>query len=157
MVVGSELDDYDFSEILENARCYVAADRYCFGSIPGRQHIDLTDDEPALGQVCRWYLETNQCPRFMSQEKIQQRRDLVRDLVRDYHADGVIIEQAKFCDFWGYERTLNTQVMQEEYGIPTLGIDREYVVRGSGQLATRVQAFVESLEYKMIKKGGEEA
>ena len=157
VVVGSELDDYDFSEILENARCYVAADRYCFGSIPGRQHIDLTDDEPALDQVCRWYLETNQCPRFMSQEKIQQRRDLVRDLVRDYHADGVIIEQAKFCDFWGYERTLNTQVMQEEYGIPTLGIDREYVVRGSGQLATRVQAFVESLEYKMIKKGGEES
>jgi benzoyl-CoA reductase/2-hydroxyglutaryl-CoA dehydratase subunit BcrC/BadD/HgdB len=81
----------------------------------------------------------------------------VRDLVLDYHADGIIIEQAKFCDFWGYERTLNTQVMQEEYGIPTLGIDREYVVRGSGQLATRVQAFVESLEYKMIKKGGEES
>ena len=75
-------------------------------------------------------------------------------LVEDYKADGLIIEQAKFCDFWGYERTLNTQVMQEEYGIPTLGIDRDYVVRGSGQLATRTQAFVESLEYKKLKKGG---
>ena len=156
VVVGSELDDYDFDEIMENARCYVAADRYCFGSIPGRQQIPLTDDEPALDQVCRYYLETNQCPRFMSHEKIQQRRDLIRDLVRDYKADGLVIEQAKFCDFWGYERTLNTQVMQEEYGIPTLGIDREYVVRGSGQLATRMQAFVESLEIKKIQKGGAE-
>lgn len=77
----------------------------------------------------------------------------IRDLVREYKADGIVIEQAKFCDFWGYERTLNTQVMQEEYGIPTLGIDREYVVRGSGQLATRMQAFVESLEIKKLRTG----
>ena len=154
VVVGSELDDYDFSEIMENCRCYVAADRYCFGAFPGRQQIPLTDEEPALDQVCRNYLETNQCPRFMSQEKITGRRETIKRLVEDYKADGLIIEQAKFCDFWGYERTLNTQVMQEEYGIPTLGIDRDYVVRGSGQLATRTQAFVESLEYKKLKKGG---
>ena len=156
VVVGSELDDYDFDEIMENARCYVAADRYCFGSIPGRQQIPLTDDEPALDQVCRFYLETNQCPRFMSQDKIMQRRETVAKLAKEYKADGVLIEQAKFCDFWGYERTLNTQVMQEEYGLPTLGIDREYVVRGSGQLGTRIQAFVESLEIKKIQKGGGE-
>ncbi|MBR2539315.1 MAG: 2-hydroxyacyl-CoA dehydratase [Mogibacterium sp.] len=154
IVVGSELDDYDFSEILENCRCYIAADRYCFGAYPGRQQIPLNDDEPALDQVCRWYLETNQCPRFMSQEKIADRRETVKKLCDEYHADGVVIEQAKFCDFWGYERTLNTQVLRDEYGIPTLGIDREYVVRGSGQLATRIQAFVESLEIKKIQKGG---
>ncbi len=154
IVVGSELDDYAFSEILENCRCYVAADRYCFGSIPGRQPVPLTEDEPALDQVCRFYLETNQCPRFMSQEKVQERRELVARLAKEYRADGIIYEQAKFCDFWGYERTLNTQVLREEYGIPTLGIDREYVVQGSGQLATRIQAFVESLEIKKIREGG---
>ena len=47
--------------------------------------------------------------------------------------------------------------MREEYGIPTLGIDREYVVRGSGQLSTRIQAFMESLEIKKIRKGGGQA
>ena len=154
VVVGSELDDYAFSEILEQCRCYVAADRYCFGSMPGRQQIILNDEEPAIDQVCKYYLESNQCPRFMSQEKVEGRRDYIMKLVKDYHADGIIYEQAKFCDFWGYERTLNTQVMQEEYGVPTLGIDREYVVRGSGQLSTRVQAFMESLEIKKIQKGG---
>ena len=51
------------------------------------------------------------------------------------------------------EQTANELVLQEEYGIPTLGIDREYVVRGSGQLATRMQAFVESLEIKKLRKG----
>lgn len=151
VVVGSELDDYAFSEILENCRCYVAADRYCFGAFPGRQRIPLNDDEAAFDQVCRFYLETNQCPRFMSEEKIVGRRELLRDLVRDFKADGIIYEQAKFCDFWGYERMLAGHIMADEYGIPTIGIDREYVVRGSGQLSTRVQAFVESLEIKSIQ------
>ena len=155
VVVGGELDDYAFSEILENCRCYVAADRYCFGAFPGRQQIPLTEDMPALEQVCDFYLESNECPRFMSQEKILQRRETVRQLVEEYHADGILYEQPKFCDFWGYERTLAVQVMREEYGIPTLGIDREYVVRGSGQLSTRVQAFIESLELKKIMRGGE--
>ena len=153
VVVGSELDDYAFSEILENCRCYVAADRYCFGAFPGRQQIELNEDEPAIDQVCRFYLESGQCPRFMSQEKVEGRREYVKKLAEDYKADGIIYEQAKFCDFWGYERTLNTQVMREEYGIPTLGIDREYVVRGSGQLSTRIQAFMESLEIKKIQGG----
>ena len=72
----------------------------------------------------------------------------------DFYASSDTCQQmAKFCDFWGYERNLNIQVMQEEYGIPTLGIDREYVVRGSGQLATRMQAFVESLEIKKLRTG----
>lgn len=155
VVVGGELDDYEFSEILENCRCYVAADRYCFGAFPGRQQIPLRDDMPALEQVCDYYLETNQCPRFMSQEKILERRETVKQLVREYRADGILYEQPKFCDFWGYERTLAVQVMREEYGIPTLGIDREYVVHGSGQLSTRIQAFMETLEIKRIMKGGE--
>ena len=157
VVVGSELDDYAFSEILEQCRCYVAADRYCFGAFPGRQQIPLSDDEPVLDQICRFYLETNQCPRFMSQEKIRERRNTVKRLVEEYRADGILYEQAKFCDFWGYERTLNAVVMREEYGIPTLGIDREYVVRGSGQLSTRIQAFMESLEIKKIREGGGKA
>lgn len=153
VVVGSELDDYPFSEIMELQRAYVVADRYCFGSIPGRQQIKLNDDEDALTQVCRAYLEENQCPRFMSADKIKDRTETVRRLVEEYNADGVVYEQAKFCDFWGYERVLQSTILTEELGIPTLCIDREYVVQGSGQLATRMQAFMESLEIKKIQKG----
>ena len=157
VVVGSELDDYAFSEIMENCRCYVVADRYCFGAFPGRQRIDLNDTEDALTQVCRNYLMTNQCPRFMSEDKVQGRREYVIKLFEDFNADGIIYEQAKFCDFWGYERMLASHVMTDELGIPTVGIDREYVVRGAGQLSTRVQAFVESLEIKKIQKKEEQS
>ena len=73
-------------------------------------------------------------------------------MVEEYHADGVVFEQAKFCDFWGYERTVVPYILNNEKGIPTMSVDREYVVRRSGQLMTRTQAFVESLEIKKIQK-----
>lgn len=155
VVVGSEMDDYGFTELMEYCGAYVVADRYCFGSMPGRQVIRLNDDENIVEQVCRNYLETNQCPRFMSQEKVQERRDVVKKLVEDYNADGIIYEQTKFCDYWGYERAVASYVLHEELEIPTVALDREYSVQASGQLKTRVQAFVESLEIKKIQKESE--
>ena len=41
--------------------------------------------------------------------------------------------------------------MNEEYGYPVLSIDRPYVIGSSGQLRTRVQAFVESIEFKKLQ------
>ncbi len=152
VIVGSELDDYAFSEIMEACRAYVVADRYCYGTIPGRQVISLNDEEDALTQVCRYYLDTNMCPRFMSQEKVIQRHEEILRLAKEYHADGIVYEQAKFCDFWGYERLIGPAYIKDKSDIPTMSVDREYVISGSGQLMTRIQAFVESLTLKKRKK-----
>lgn len=155
VVVGSELDDYAFSEILESCKAYVVADRYCFGTMPGRQQINLKDDEPALEQVCKYYLETNACPRFMSQEKIMERHESLMKYAEEYKADGIVYEQAKFCDFWGYEKLIGSAYLKEKSSIPVMSVDREYVISGSGQLMTRVQAFVESIGLKKIQKNRE--
>ena len=152
VVIGSELDDYAFSEIMESCKAYVVADRYCFGSIPGRQQIPLTEDEPAFDQVCRFYLQTNMCPRFMSQDKVAQRHETILRYAKEYKADGILYEQAKFCDFWGYERLIGPAYLRDKSDIPVITVDREYVISGFGQLMTRVQAFVESLEIKKIQK-----
>ncbi len=152
VVVGSEIDDPELTRLIEDSGALIVADRFCFGSFPGRQEIVLKDDEDAMRQVCRIYLEQSLCPRYISHEKIEQRRDFVKQLYKDYNADGVIYEQIKFCDFWGYERALASHILQEEDNIPTLSIDRPYMSRTSGQLRTRFQAFVESLEIKKIHK-----
>ena len=73
--------------------------------------------------------------------------------VRSTVADGLIYQQIKFCDYWGYERASAFHVMKEKYGYPVLSIDRPYAVGTSGQLRTRIQAFVESLEIKRINAG----
>ena len=154
-IVGSEVDDPNLTRMLEDAGAFIAFDRFCFGALPGREVIELNDEEPALVQVCRHYLITSECPRFMSTEKIEQRRVTVDRLAREYNADGIIFENVKFCDFWAFERALAGHIQADEYGHPVLTIDRPYNAKTSGQLRTRFQAFVESLEIKRIQKGKE--
>ena len=153
---GAENDDPNFTKLIESCGALVVADRYCYGSFPGRQEIVLTDDEDALTQVCRWYLQHTECPRQSALHRVQYRNDHVAQLVHDFKADGAIYEQMKFCTYWSYERVIANQVMPRDYGIHILSIDRPYIAGQSGQLRTRVQAFVESLEIKQLQaqRGG---
>lgn len=151
VVVGSEIDDPDLIKLMEENGALVVADRFCYGSFPGRHEIVLNDEEPVLKQICRQYLQHTECPRHCAPHRVKHRYDFVNQLVHDFHADGVIYEQMKFCTYWSYERTLASYVMSEEYKIPTLSIDRPYRARSSGQLRTRIQAFVENVEIKKIK------
>ena len=151
-IVGSEIDDPNLTRLIENCGALVVSDRYCYGSTPGREVIELNDEEDALTQLCRHNMEVAECARYISDEKVLQRRETADRLAREYKADGIIYEQMKYCDYWGFERALASHVLAEEYGWPVLSIDRLYNNGNSGQLRTRVQAFVESLEIKRIHK-----
>lgn len=152
VLAGSEIDDPQLIRMIEEAGALVVADRFCLGSFPGREEICLREEEDALTGICRHYMEGGQCPRFMNTEKIRERHAYMNRLAQRFHADGIIYQQIKFCDYWGYERAYASQVMREEYGCPVLSIDRPYAVGNAGQLRTRVQAFVESMEIKKFKK-----
>ncbi len=153
VVVGSEVDDSDFIKLIEETGAYVCADRFCYGSLPGRNPIELNDVEDALTQVCRHYMESSQCPRYMNMQKMLGRREYVNSLAREYGADGIIYEQVKFCDPWAYERMVGSHVLRDDFGYPVLSVDRPYNISGSGQMRTRVQAFIESVEIKKIQGG----
>jgi len=152
-VVGSEVDDIDMIKLIEESGAYVCADRFCFGSLPGREEIILNDEEDVLTQICRHYMMSCMCPRHMDTPKMNRRREYVDEIAREYNADGIIYEQMKFCDPWAYERMVGSHVLRDEYGYPVLTIDRPYAVGSSGQIRTRVQAFVESIEIKKIQGG----
>ena len=155
-VVGSEIDDPNLIKLIESCGALVVADRFCYGSFPGRQEIALTQQEDALTQVCRWYLQNTECPRQSALHRVKYRNDHVAQLVREFKADGAIYEQMKFCTYWSYERVIANQVMPRDYGIQILSIDRPYIVGQSGQLRTRVQAFVESIEMKKLRAAQKE-
>ena len=153
VLTGSEIDDPEFTKLLEDCGAAVVADRYCYGSLSGREEIEILHGETPLRAVARHYLKTSQCPRFMNRGKADGRKEYIRELVREYKADGVIYNQMKFCEFWSYERVLGVHVLSEEMGIPTIGIERDYTLASAGQLRTRFQAFIESLEIKSIQGG----
>ena len=151
-IVGSEIDDPNLTKLIEGCGALVVSDRYCFGSTPGREVIRLNKTEDALTQVCRHYMEVSECARYISDEKVLQRRETADRLAKAFKAEGIIYEQMKYCDYWGFERALVSHIMHDEYGWPVLSVDRLYNNGNSGQLRTRVQAFVESLEIKRIHK-----
>ncbi len=151
--VGSEVDDTDVIKLVEESGAYVCADRFCYGSLPGRDEIILNDSEDPVRQICRILAERAQCPRYWNTAKVNGRRSYVAQLAKEYNADGIIYEQMKFCDPWAYERMVGTIVLRDEYGYPVLAVDRPYTIGSSGQMRTRVQAFVESIEIKKIQGG----
>jgi len=154
LVVGSEMDDPGMIKLIEEQGALVCCDRFCFGSYPGRNEIVLNEEEDALTQVCRHYITNCQCPRMMSMDKVYGRKQYVADLAREYKADGIIYQQVKFCDPWAYERTLGSAMLNADFGYPVLSVDRPYnIASSSGQMRTRVQAFVESIEIKKIQRG----
>ena len=152
-LVGSEVDDPDFTKLIENCGAMVVADRYCFGSFPSREQIEIRDGETAFDAICRHYLHWNQCARFMDGMKIEQRTSEVKRLVEEFKADGVIYENMKFCEFWSYEKVLQNHIFTNELHVPCCTIEKEYALGAMGQLRTRFQAFIESLEIKQIQGG----
>lgn len=155
MIAGSEVDDPEFTKLLESCGALVVADRYCFGSLPGRQEIIIKEGQSALEAIAEYYHEANQCPRSMGSEAIKERKRFIYDIAREYKAEGVIIESMKFCEYWGYERAQAAQWLTDGFTlpgtIPVCQIEKDYSNAATGQLRTRFQAFVESLEIKRIQ------
>ena len=150
VLAGSEEDDPDFTKLIEECGALVVADRHCYGSLPGREDIIVKEGEKPLYAIARHYLEHSQCPRFMEQHVMRERKQYLADVAKEYKADGIIIAQMKFCEYWSYERTIDTVVLNRDYGIPVCSIEKEYVNNAVGQLRTRFQAFVESIELKQL-------
>lgn len=153
LLSGSENDDPDFTKLIESCGAEVVCDRYCYGAVESRMPIEIKEGDDILYVIARHYLETSNCPRFMPQDEMRLRKKRIADLAREYNADGVIVASNKFCEYWSYERVIDTIILPRDFGLPVCSIEKEYINSASGQLRTRFQAFVESVEIKKIQEG----
>lgn len=153
VLAGSENDDPGFTQLIESCGAEVVVDRYCYGAVENRIPIAVKDGQEPLDAIARHYLDTSNCPRFMPQDTMRLRKQRIADLAREYKADGVIVASNKFCEYWSYERVIDTVVLPRDFGLPVCSIEKEYINSASGQLRTRFQAFVESIEIKKIQEG----
>ena len=153
VLAGSENDDPDFTKLIESCGALVVCDRFCYGAVESRQPIVLQEGKSPLRSIAEHYLKTSNCPRFMPQDEMRARKKRIADLAKEYHADGVILASNKFCEYWSYERVIDTFILKRDFGLPVCSIEKEYINSASGQLRTRFQAFVESVEIKHIQEG----
>lgn len=142
MIVGSELDDPGYLEVIEEQGGLVVTDSICYGTRTMWVDVDEEADDPAQA-LARYYIQHRpSCPRMNDDQP--RRAQYLKDLVAEFGVDGVVGERMMFCDFWCAEHHMN-RLDFKEAGIPFLQIDREYVSSSMGQLRTRIQAFLETM------------
>ena len=77
--------------------------------------------------------------------KYKERLALLKDRIERSNADGVIMQNIRFCDLHGSENGLFEKDL-EKNGLPALRIEREYgPLVDRGRLKMRVDAFIEQL------------
>jgi benzoyl-CoA reductase/2-hydroxyglutaryl-CoA dehydratase subunit BcrC/BadD/HgdB len=73
------------------------------------------------------------------------RVDDIKRYVKEYHADGVVNINLKFCTLYDVEGYTVEKELKEA-GIPVLGLETDYNDEDAAQLRTRIGAFLEMLK-----------
>jgi benzoyl-CoA reductase subunit C len=148
MVVGAEVDDAAFIELVEDAGASVVTDDLCPG---GREHRALvkTGGDP-VAAIAERYLRGIKCGRtYIEQEGaypeyLEQRFGHIAQAAKEYNVDGIVLYIYKYCDPFGFEVPAMKSYLEAK-GIPVLYQEDEYSMSTIGRLRTRIQAFLEML------------
>jgi benzoyl-CoA reductase/2-hydroxyglutaryl-CoA dehydratase subunit BcrC/BadD/HgdB len=142
MLVGSVLTNPEFVKSIEDQGALVVTDELCTSTRYWGDIVVIDERRPILESISRRYLDNFPCARMYPSD---ERFDRIIEFARDFKVDGVISEIVRYCVPYAHDLPLLTDRLSEA-GIPTLALDVEYGTAGSGQVATRVQAFLEMLE-----------
>lgn len=139
--IGSALDNPEYLETIEECGVDVVMDMQCFGSRYLWEPVEMEGDP--LVNLAELHLHRPTCPRMV--DSYDRLYEFARDAVREYDAQGVIQVNMRYCDLWNGARIIFTKKFAEDK-IPLLMLEREEITTNAGQLAVRVEAFVEMLE-----------
>jgi benzoyl-CoA reductase/2-hydroxyglutaryl-CoA dehydratase subunit BcrC/BadD/HgdB len=145
---GSICDDFELVSLIESSDAVVVGENICFGIRNENDMVSETDDP--IKALTSKYLSASVCPRMMGWYK--ERADMTIKKIQDIHADGVIMQNIRFCDLHGTENGLLERDF-EKNNIPSLRIEREYgPLTETGRLKMRFDAFIEQLKSARINK-----
>jgi benzoyl-CoA reductase/2-hydroxyglutaryl-CoA dehydratase subunit BcrC/BadD/HgdB len=143
MVIGGELDNPEYLKVIEDQGGLVVTDAVCFGSRMIWADVDESADDPLTALAQYYVVDRPSCARMFTE--YPRRVDFIKNMIRDFKVDGVIFQRLTFCELWGFEQYSLTNDFKE-LNVPLLCMDREYTLSGVGQVRTRVQAFLETIE-----------
>jgi benzoyl-CoA reductase/2-hydroxyglutaryl-CoA dehydratase subunit BcrC/BadD/HgdB len=140
VLTGGPLDDPNFLRAVESQGAHVAGDLVCFGA----RGLGLRVEEcgKPLHELARAYLHQIPCARMIGEFPL--RYQALLELYHDCKAQGIIFQRLKFCQIWSADAH-NLRHRLAENPLPLLILDREYGTVSTGQIKTRVQAFLERL------------
>lgn len=141
IIAGGVMDDPRYLAGIEDQGALSVAEVVCFGQRSFGEPIDSGPGDP-MERVARHRFFSVPCARMV--ECFDEQVSALQDTMREYRADGIVFQRMKFCDPWAGDAH-NLYWRMKEAGIPFLSLEREYQVPASGQVKTRVQAFLEQM------------
>lgn len=142
MVVGPGHDDTSMCDIIEGLGALVVADLTCFGGKVIFGSVAESGPDPLQAIADHQVLDRPFCPKNLGAQPHINKE--VLDKVAECRVDGVLGQNFLCCDMWGGSLYILNRELRE-IGVPMLRIEREYTADSSGQLNTRVQAFIEMI------------
>jgi benzoyl-CoA reductase subunit C len=148
MVVGAEVDDAAFIELIEEVGASVVTDDLCPGGREYRAFVKTGGDPVAA--IAERYLRGIMCgrtyfePKGAYPEYLEQRFGHIAHAAKEYNVDGIVLYIYKYCDPFGFEVPAMKSYLESK-GIPVLYLEDEYSMSTIGRLRTRIQAFLEVL------------
>jgi len=142
MIVGPGHDDSSMCDIVEDLGGLVVNDLTCFGGKVIFGSIKEDGPDPLKAIADYQVLTRPFCPKNLGAHPLINKE--VFDRIKEFKVDGVIGQIFLCCDTWGGEIYILNKELREA-GIPMLRIEREYTADSTGQLRTRVQAFIETI------------
>lgn len=151
LVWGSIIDDIALISMIEELDANVVMDDNCVGSRNYRSNVELTED-PIDGLAYRYLIELV-CPRTFRGDVFEEaRKDYItdlerrfgylRDYIKEWNIDGVILQSVRYCDIHGYE-VPGLKDYLDSIGMPNIYVEHDYNEAALAPLKTRVQAFLE--------------
>ena len=144
MLVGSVLTNPEFIKAIEDQGGLVVTDELCTSTRYWGDPVVHEGNKSPLEAIARRYLNNFPCARMFPSD---ERFDRIIEYALDFKVDGVISQIIRYCVPYAHDLPLLTKRLKE-HGIPILALDVEYGTSGSGQIQTRVQAFLEMIEAK---------
>ena len=151
MLVGAQVDDVAFIDLIEDSGAWVVADDLC----PGAREFmaDVTVTANPIDGIAERYLRKIKCGRTFIERKgsypdyLEERFGHIGRFIKDFKVDGVVLYIYKYCDPYGFD-VPSMKSYIESVGAPVLYLEDEYSMSTIGRLRTRIQAFLEVLGSK---------
>ncbi|MBW2599596.1 MAG: 2-hydroxyacyl-CoA dehydratase [Deltaproteobacteria bacterium] len=140
LIIGNIMENSEFVSFLESCGAHISYDDLCTGS--RLFHDDIPKDLPPLDALCMHFANRIPCSRM---KEANRRIEHIVNFIGQYRIDGVISYTQKFCDPYLYDIPLIKGSLKA-MGIPILFVETDYSPRLSGQLKTRIEAFLEMIE-----------
>ncbi len=147
LITGTIMDDLSIAEVIEDYGGKIVFVDMCTGNRYFQNQIPLKTSKKInnnpLRLLAEYYLNKTPCPRMRNLEK---RWEYLLKIIKENQVKGVIFYNLKFCDTSFFELPIIRERLQK-YKIPSLCLEGEFTSSTSGRIKTRIQAFLEVLEF----------